>query len=67
MTAARKIEGRTLTDEDVEAIADAIIRKTRPLRARAIPPREPPTLSPEERATVRAITMRKLARETRKR
>lgn len=52
---------------DIEGIADAIIRKTKPLRARALPPREPPTLSPEERATVRDITMRKLARVTRKR
>jgi hypothetical protein len=63
VTAAR----RTLTDEDVEAIADAIMRKTKPLRARRIEPRELPALTPEERANVRSLTLRKLARPTRKR
>lgn len=67
VTAARKLEGRTLTDDDVEAIVDLLVRRFKPLRARRVEPREPPALTPEERANVRDITMRKLARGTRKR
>jgi hypothetical protein len=58
---------RTLTDADVEAIADALERRLRPIRARRIPPVEAPNVSPEERATIRDATLRKLARGRRKR
>lgn len=52
---------RSLTDADVEAIADAIVRKTRPLRARRVEPVKT-GLSEADRRSVHDDTLARIAR-----
>jgi hypothetical protein len=53
---------RTLTDADVEAIADALERRFRPLRRRRLPPMPETRLPEADRRRVQDQTLSRIAR-----